>query len=75
MKEKTELIGEFHVTNSTSNRLIGYKVLSQYIEIGQHLEIIKIKKLKHFDIERYKKISDTEYHISNSNISIVIKKL
>jgi len=65
----------FKIVKSTSKKLIGYQIIDEKITVGKKLKLKKEDKYKSIFVDTIIKVNDKTYHILNSNIGIIIKKI
>ena len=72
MINNLKLDGTYYIVNSTNKKLIGYKILNNNIKTHEDLIIKKGTKKKEIDINYIRSLSNKNYYLSNSNISLII---
>ena len=69
-----KITGKFKVTQSTSDKLLGYYLEDGAI-VGQKVDLYKNGICKSIQIDAIVRVSYDKYHILNSNIGIIAKRL
>jgi len=74
MEPIKKITGKFKVIQSTSDKLIGYTIEDGAI-VGQDVELHKGNKCKYIPVDVIVRIDYDKYHILNSNIGIIVKRI
>jgi len=74
MESIAKITGRFKVIQSTSDKLIAYYLEDGAIK-GEHATLTKDSKSKIINVDLILRIDYNQYHILNSNIGIIVKRL
>jgi len=74
MEPITKITGKFKVVQSTSDKLVAYYLENGAIK-GERAILTKDSKTKVIEVDLIIRTDYNKYHILNSNIGIIVKRL
>lgn len=74
MESIKKITGRFKVVQSTSDTLIGYYIEND-VYVGQDVKLCKDNECKYLSVDMIVRVDYDKYHILNSNVGIIAKKI
>lgn len=74
METIKKITGKFQVIQSTSSKLLGYYLEDGAIA-GQNVELCKDNFCKKIPVDLIVRVDYNKYHLLNSNIGVIVKRI